>query len=74
MGMIMIRCPKTGQAISTGDTLNRRPSARPRYFLAALTVGCASSRTSGSSRTHGSAKPQVPNVKPYVRGKLRSTV
>jgi hypothetical protein len=74
MGMIMIRCPKTGQAISTGRYVEPATFRSTPVFLAGPAVGCAASRTSGSPRTHGSAKPQAPNVKQYVRGKLRSTV
>jgi hypothetical protein len=74
MGMIMIRCPETGQAICTGRYVEPATFRSTRYFLAGPTVRCVASCTSGSPRMHGSAKPQAPNAKPYVRGKLRSTV
>ena len=62
MGMLMVRCPKTGQAISTGLHLNPTYSAAPLYFSAAPTVHTAGSSISGLSKTHGFAIPTCLNV------------
>ena len=57
MGMLMIRCPNTGRAISTG----------PLYFSAAPTVHTAGRGMSGLSKTHGFAIPTRLNVNLWGR-------
>jgi hypothetical protein len=49
MGMLTIRCPKTGRALSPPvDTWSLWPSAPPQSSLAELTVHTAAQCTSGS--------------------------
>jgi len=67
MGMLMIRCPKTGRAISTGGTSNPGYSAAPLYFSAAPTVHTAGRGMSGLSKTHGFAIPTGLNVNSWGR-------
>jgi hypothetical protein len=64
MGMLMVRCPKTGRAISTADTSNPGYLAAPLYFSAAPTVHTAGRGMSGLSKTHGFAIPTGLNVNP----------
>jgi hypothetical protein len=70
MGMLMVRCQKTGRAISTGRQSNPGYLAAPLYFSAVPTVRTAGRGMSGLSKTHGFAIPTTPNVN--SRGKRRS--
>jgi len=53
MGILMIRCPKSARAISTGTYVKAAPSAPARYFSVKPTVRIAMQRMSGSLKTHG---------------------
>ena len=67
MGMLMIRCPKTGRAISTGRHIESRFFSTPLYFSAAPTVHTAGRGMSGLSKTHGFAIPTRLNVNSWGR-------
>ena len=72
MGKLLIRCPKTGQAIFTGRYVTLRLSAQPPCSTAGTTVRSATRCTSGSQKTHGSAIPNIPDPNSRLRNKLRS--
>ncbi len=62
MGILMIRCSKTGRAISTGTTSNLRLSALALYFSGRPTVHTAMRRMNGLRETHGFAILYLPTT------------
>ena len=73
MGKLLIRCPKTGQAIFTGRYVDSATfRSTPVFSVGTFTVRSATRCTSGSQKTHGSAIPCIPILKPRLRNKLRS--
>jgi hypothetical protein len=57
MGIVMIRCPKTRRAISTGIRADRATFHSTQYSSVARFVHCVGRRTNGSPRMRGSAIP-----------------
>jgi hypothetical protein len=55
MGILMIRCPKTGRAISTGTYVESAAFRSSPVFLGRPTVHTATRRMNGLRETHGSA-------------------
>ena len=70
--MLMIRCPNTGRAISTGRFIDVAAFRSTRCSSVGLTVRSAARPTSGSPKMHGSAIRSVPNVKRCVNDKWHS--
>ena len=68
MGKVMIRCPKTGKAISTGMHIDRAAfGSMPVFFSSTFCPSCRT-RTSGLPRMHGSAIPAPRTVTRIARG------
>ena len=67
MGMLMVRCPKTGRAISTGRQIESRFfSSTPVFFSSTYCPHCRAGM-SGLSKTHGFAIPTGLNVNSWGR-------
>ena len=70
MGMLMIRCPITGRPFFTGRFIETATFRTTPVFSVGPIVRTVKQRMSGSPKTHGSANPDVWNVKTRVSNKL----